>query len=327
MTGRDEHVLSFALEHPWALTRPMGRVVAQIIARHIAGVDASAEIAALVPRTNVPQPVKGSAVAVIPIYGVIAPRMNLLSDFSGGTTFEALTGQLHDALANDAVKTIVFDVDSPGGSVAGATEFAREVLKARAQKPIIAVAQYLCGSAAYWVMSCATELVAAPSAKVGASEVYMLRDDLSEALATAGIKREVIFAGSVKPIGVDDGPLSDDEKAYIKALCETFYSYQVADIAKGRGVTDSTVRSRFSPGRALAAADALAVGMIDKIGTLTETLARVMTTAPAAGARAHTIPKSTTDTTQEPVRATVQDQQADVAWQNARERELLELQL
>jgi ClpP class serine protease len=83
--------------------------------------------------------------------------MNLLSEVSGGTTFEALTKQLQAAVADPDVKTIVFDVDSPGGNVAGASEFAREVLRARATKPIIVQAHHLLASAAYWPMAGATE--------------------------------------------------------------------------------------------------------------------------------------------------------------------------
>jgi signal peptide peptidase SppA len=323
MSRHYDHILSFALEHPWAVTASMRPIIVGILAHRIAGgdPDPAAIQAALVNRKNLPQPAKG-AVAIIPLYGVIAPRMNLLSDYSGGTTFEALTQQLHAAVANADVKTIVFDVDSPGGNVAGATEFAHEVLKARTQKPIIAVAQYLMGSAAYWVMACATEIVAAPSAKVGASEVYALYDDISAALEKEGIKRTLISAGKFKPVGVDGGPLSEADQAHIKALCETFYGYQVADIAKGRGVKESAVRNGFGEGRVVAADEALALGMIDKIGTLADTLARVMTPAPTDPAFT-----SAKATLQEPERATSQEPTSDAQWQNTIDGALLELDL
>src|SRR4051812_25900438 len=106
------HVLSFALEHPWALTPAGCTQVASILARHLAGQDPDPELAALVPKSNRPQPKRGT-VAVIPVYGMIAPRMNLLSEFSGGTTFESLSAQLRAAVADDAIKTIVFDINSP----------------------------------------------------------------------------------------------------------------------------------------------------------------------------------------------------------------------
>jgi signal peptide peptidase SppA len=330
MSRHYEHVLSFALEHPWAVTPSMRPIIAGILARRIAGhdTDPAAIQAALVNRKNLPQPMKGT-VAIIPFYGVVAPRMNLLSEMSGGTTFEALTQQLQAAVANPDVKTVVFDVDSPGGNVAGATEFAREVLKARTVKPIIAVANHLMASAAYWPMACATQIVATPSAKVGANECYALYDDISEALAKKGIKRTLIFAGKFKPEGPDGGPLSDEAQAHIKALCDTFYGYQVADIAKGRGVKESDVRNGFGNGRVVTAADALALGMINSIGTLPETLARLTTPPSATGAAtqlSHTL-DSTVDTAAGASRPPAQDRPSDAHWQNGIDAELLSLDL
>jgi hypothetical protein len=65
MADRYGHILSFALSHPWAIEADMVPVIAGILARHIAGVDARAEIeASLVNRKNLPQPRAGS-VAII----------------------------------------------------------------------------------------------------------------------------------------------------------------------------------------------------------------------------------------------------------------------
>src|SRR5262245_7607516 len=97
------HLVAFALEHPWAITPPMRAVVAEVLARRLAGVDAdeAAVTAALEARATREVPVpSGGNVAVIPIAGVIAPRMNLFTETSGGTTFESLTQQLQAAVAD-----------------------------------------------------------------------------------------------------------------------------------------------------------------------------------------------------------------------------------
>jgi signal peptide peptidase SppA len=266
------HVLGFALDHPWALTPAMCAMVASILARHLGAEDP--EVVGLVPRANLPQAKRGTA-AVIPVYGVIAPRMNLLSEFSGGTTFEALSAQLRAAVEDDTIKTIVLDVDSPGGNVAGATEFAREVLKARERKPIIAQAQFQMASAAYWLAACATEVVAAPSAMVGAIGVYTIYDDVSEALAAIGVKRELIVAGKFKAEGADGGPLTDAARTHLHAIVDAAYGNFVADVAKGRGVSTAAVRSGYGEGRLVGADEALALGLIDRIATLGDTLARL----------------------------------------------------
>lgn len=313
-----EHVLGFALEHPWALTDGMRAIIADILARRIAGVETpQAELDALVNRKNLPQPVRGG-VAIIPFYGVVAPRMNLLSEMSGGTTFDGLSAALREAMANDAVTTIVFDVDSPGGNVAGASEFAAEVRTARATKPIIAQVNHLMASASYWPLANATKIVATRSSMVGAIGVYHLHNDISESLAKMGIKRTVISAGKFKAEGADGGPLSKEALDHIKALAEGAYSRFVDDVAKGRGVKVSDVRNGFGEGRAVDADTALALGMIDDIDTLAGTLAKVLPKAPTGRASA-----SATD----PALAASQEPTPDALWQNDIERALLELDL
>jgi ClpP class serine protease len=193
------HLASFALESPWAITPGMLReVIAPIIAERLNGQQRDAEtIAAAV--ANRPLPLKRAGLpeklAIMRIHGVIAPRMNLLTETSGGTTFETMTKHLRGLVRDSTVGTIIFDVDSPGGNVQGATEFAREVRNAAAKKPVIAVANHTMASAAYWFCAGATEIVATPSAVVGSIGVYTIHEDLSAARAQLGVRREYIAAG------------------------------------------------------------------------------------------------------------------------------------
>lgn len=331
---RYAHVLSFALEHPWAITRPMLAVIAGILAQRISGIETSPEAiqAALVNRKNLPQPRAGS-VAIIPVYGVIAPRANLMSEMSGGTTFEKLSGQLREVMGNAAVKTVVLDIDSPGGNVAGASEFAREVMRARAKKPIVAQIQYTGASAAYWLASAATEIVAAPSASIGSVGVYTSHDDISEALAALGVKRTYIAAGDGKVEGNETEPLSTAALSRLSAIVETAYARMVGDIVKGRGqgLTEAVVRDEWKA-HTYSARDAKTNGMIDAIGTLDETLARVLALSSAPADRAAALALSegfdslpSDDTSQEPVTATDQDRWVEAHWQHGIELALLDL--
>lgn len=339
MNGRYEHVLSFAIAHPWNLMPDMLSVIAGVLARRMAGVDVDrAEIeAALVNRKNLPQPKAGS-VAIIPVYGVIAPRMNLLSEMSGGTTFQRLTGQLREAMADKTIRNIVLDVDSPGGSVAGNAEFAAEVMRARTKKPIVAVAQYTMGSAAYHLAAAATEIVAAPSARVGSIGTFSIHNDLSEALKQLGIKRTFISAGDGKVDGNESAPLSPDAQARMQAAVDEAYGVFVSNVVRGRGqgMTADRVRKDWKA-HVYGSTEALALGMVDKIGTLDETVTRLLAGSPdaedqaAAASFAFTSSfvsatgetASTIDTPQEPARATGQDRLSELEL----ERRLFELQL
>jgi signal peptide peptidase SppA len=320
---RYAHVLSFALTHPWQVAPEMMPVIAGILARHIAGQDSSEEIAAaLVNRKNLPQPRAGS-VAIIPIYGVIAPRMNLFSEYSGGTTFQKLSDQLRQVMGNADVKTIVFDIDSPGGSVAGCQEFAAEVMRARVKKPIIGVGQYLMASAAYRIAAACTEIVAAPSACTGSIGTYWMHEDLSEQLALLGIKRTFVYSGEGKLDGNETEPLSDRAKARRQAAVDEMQGGFVEGVVQGRGkgMTPEKVRNEWKA-FVYSSVQAQSIGMIDSIATLDETVTRLLTASPdAADQRAALDFTSAVDTSQEPARATDQDRRPEADL----ERQLFEL--
>ena len=309
-THRYNRLLSLALQ-PWALTRPMVSVVAHILARHL-GPGERAEVETIIDKRPDAAPSRANGVAIIPLHGVIAPRANLFSDVSGTATFDQATADLREAVARADVGTIVLDWDSPGGSVAGATEFAREVLKARATKPIVSHANFEMCSAAYWTGACATEIVAAPSAMVGSIGVYSIHEDLSEALKLAGVKLTYIAAGKFKIDGNEAEPLSDSARARLKALVEASYARFVGDVAKGRGVSEAVIRSGYGEGTVVNADEALALGMVDRIETLDETVARLLSSAPPVLAlRAQTPPPpAPPDPPHEPARATGHDRRA-----------------
>lgn len=333
MKGRYEHVLGFALQ-PWNCLPEMLSVIAGILAHRIAGIEMeqAAIEAALVNRKNLPQPRVGS-VAVIPIYGVIAPRMNLMSEISGGTTYQKLTSQIREAVADKAVRTIVLDVDSPGGSVQGNAELATEVMRARAKKPIVAQAQYLMGSAAYHIGAAATEIVASPSAHVGGIGTYTLHDDLSEALKQLGIKRTYISAGEGKVDGNSSEPMSEAYHGRATTLVTEAFNHFVGNVVKGRGqgMTADRVKKEWKA-YVYGAEEARSLGMIDQIATLDQTLARLLTESPDAADRqaaellSH--PIAATDQERPPgAAATSQERLAETQWQNRIEAALLELDL
>jgi signal peptide peptidase SppA len=324
VTGSLDRVLAFTLEHPWALTGEMRTVVAEILARHIAGHHATDEELSAAVAARRPKVTGSGGVHVIPIHGVISPRMNMLTNMSGGTTAEGITEDLHAAVAANP-RAIVLDIDSPGGNVAGIHEVAREVLAARAKVPVVAVSNHLMGSAAYWIGSGATEIVGSPSSLVGGVGVYTLYNDISAALDKMGIKRTLIAGGGAyKGEGADGGALTDEALLHRKGIVEGFATQFLTDVAAGRGSDVATVRDTYGQGRVFRAPEALRAGMINRIATLSDTITRLggSVAAPAPVA-ALTTPDVTA---QEPVPATAQEHAAFVEEQLALTRQLYALE-
>jgi signal peptide peptidase SppA len=219
---------------------------------------------------------KGGSVAVIPMTGIISHRMSMMSEISGGGggSTQALTAQFRQALEDGNCKAIVFDVDSPGGSIEGVTELASEIYNARKQKPITAVCNAMAASAAYWLASAAGELVCTPSGQAGSIGCFMIMQEYSQALESEGVKVNIIKAGKYKAEGNPYEPLSADTRAFLQSQCDSFYSMFVKAVAQHRGVAQAAVRDGYGQGRCLLAADALKAGLVDRLATLDDVLAK-----------------------------------------------------
>jgi signal peptide peptidase SppA len=207
----------------------------------------------------------GGSIAVLPLFGVIVPRANLITEFSGGTSCQVFTSLLREAVADPSVGQIVIDIDSPGGSVHGVPELASEIMQARTAKPVIGSVNHTAASAAYWLGSCCSELYVSPSGEAGSIGVWQIHDDTSEALRQQGVKRTLISAGKYKVEGNSFEPLSDEARQYVQSQVNEFYRSFVAAVARGRGVSVERVRSGFGQGRMLLADAAKAEGMVDGI--------------------------------------------------------------
>ena len=222
----------------------------------------------------------GSAIAVIPIRGIISRRTNLLSEIFGWTSIDKLTAQFRGVLRDPSVRAIVFDVDSPGGSVEGVPELAEEIYKSHGQKKSVAVANGMAASAAYWIASAAGECVVIPSGQVGSIGVFIAHEDLSKALEQEGLKVTLVSAGKYKTDGNGIEPLSDSAREDMQAKVNAFYGMFVNSVARGRRASSENVRGGFGQGRMVLAADAVRLGMADRATTLDQVMIRIASGRP-----------------------------------------------
>jgi signal peptide peptidase SppA len=257
----------------WAVRHETLAEITRAMSGDLGSAEIHAEIARLAADAGETSQVGG--VAVIPLRGLLTPRPSLLSVlFGGGGGLMGFRASLRSALAAEEVKSIVIDVDSPGGSTALIAETAAEVRAARRQKPIVAVANTMAASGAYYIASQANELVVTPSGLVGSIGVYVLHADFSKLNERVGVAVTYISAGRFKTEGNEDEPLSDEAREHAQEVVNDLYSMFVNDVAKGRGTTPAQVRNGYGEGRIVTARRAVELGMADRIETLERAVAR-----------------------------------------------------
>lgn len=266
---------------PWAIQQEKLEAMLEILTVHASGGLAADELretarAQYGDRSRPLSSKSGGGIQVLPLYGIISHRMDLMTEMSGGTSTQRFSDQFDAAMTDPSVAAIVLDVDSPGGSVDGTPELAKQIYDARGKgKRIVAVVDTLDASAAYWISSAADEIVTTPSGIVGSIGVFMVHLDESGMDEQLGLKYTLISAGKHKVDGNQYEPLSDDARAALQEQVDEYYGMFTAAVAKHRGVSASRIQNGYGQGRVLTAAQALAAGMVDRIETLEETLTRL----------------------------------------------------
>lgn len=258
---------------------------AKVKAAALAGPEAiRAAVQAYSERPITPQIV--GDLAVIDVCGPLTYKSSWFSYYFGGAAISDLQQQFRLALGDAAVKTIAFRYDSPGGCIDMASEFADEIFAARGKKTIIAVADTMICSCAYWLASQADTIYATQSAQLGAIGVYCEHDDISAMLEKAGIKITLIAHGDNKVDGSPYEPLSDTARAEMKASVDEIGGWFDAAVARGRGVDVATVLKSFGQGKVFRGAKAIKLGLADKAGTFGQVVGKLAKAVPATLARA-----------------------------------------
>lgn len=277
MTGKKTFVLQAFVEKPWAILPSTLSTLEEIVIRHTNGEKLDAqEVQSRIHGATRPPDRRVKSVAVLPLFGSIFPRANLMTEMSGATSAERFSAQFTELLKDPAIDAIILDINSPGGQVGGIPEAANKIFESRGIKPIIAVANHLAASAAYWIGTAADELVVSPSAEVGSIGVFAMHTDWSAALEQDGVKVSFVKAGRYKTAGNPYEPLTDETRAYIQEGVDEVYDQFVSAVARHRGVSVNDVRAGFGEGGLVSARQAVEQGMADRVGTLEETIERLI---------------------------------------------------
>jgi len=280
-----ERIIQAAAGQPWAIDEAKGKAIAEFLAFKASGGHYTAgEVAARISdkRAETMRETPG-ATAVIPMHGVMFQRAGMIDQMSGGVSTEQVGAAIDAAAADEEVKQIILHIDSPGGAVYGTRELASKVIAAKERKTVIAQVDSVAASAAYWVASQATEIAVTPGGDVGSIGVIAIHEDISRRLEAEGITETIISAGKYKAEGNPYEPLDEEARDHIQSRVDEAYRSFCDAVAEGRGVSVDEVEDKYGQGRMLSAQAALRAGMVDRIATYDETVARYVGSRQSAG--------------------------------------------
>ncbi|MGA2232864.1 MAG: signal peptide peptidase SppA [Tepidisphaeraceae bacterium] len=225
-------------------------------------------------------------VAIIPVEGVLA---NVKSGSFLGPSENPLnlfTQELDKAANDSSVKAVVLRVNSPGGAVGTSDTMYDEVLKFRKKtgKPVIASAQEVDASGAYYVSCACDKIVVHPAGIMGSIGVIFEDFDVVGTLNILGIKPEAIKSAPMKDIGSPFKHMTDDERAVLQGLVDSYFARFKGIVFANRPFDNHDELDKIADGRVFTGDDAVKLHLADQVGRLDDAidLARQLAKTPNA---------------------------------------------
>lgn len=175
---------------------------------------------------------------------------------------------------NDSVKGVLLRVNSPGGSIAPSQEMYQAVAALAAEKPVVASYGSVAASGGYYASAPATVIVANPGSITASIGVMAEFVTVTDALEKLGIKPEVLTTGKYKAAGTPMRELTSDQRDQLLGMMLDLHEQFVDDVAKARKMDRDRIAA-IADGRAVTGRQALALGLVDMLGSEQEAFAKL----------------------------------------------------
>ncbi|MDW7652221.1 MAG: signal peptide peptidase SppA [Bacillota bacterium] len=225
----------------------------------------------------------GQAVAVIYLEGAIVAGHGQQAFFASLGGSDAVIRQLEQAKNDPDVGAVVLRINSPGGSAAASQEIYNQALRLKeAGKPLVASFADVAASGGYWIACAADEIVANPASMTGSIGVIMEVTNFVELYEKLGIGSDVIKSGEHKDMGSASRPLDEGERLIMQSMVDDIYEQFLDVVTAGRNLSRDDVRE-LADGRIFTGRQAAKLGLVDRLGDLSDAVDRAGELAGIAG--------------------------------------------
>ena len=209
------------------------------------------------PTRDVSQP----HTAVVEIKGEIASGAEASAD--------AIGASLRAAFEDQGALAVVLLINSPGGSPVQAGIINDEIrrLKAKHQKPVYAVVEESCASAAYYIAVAADKIFVDKASMVGSIGVLMDGFGFTGLMDKLGVERRLMTAGENKGFLDPFSPQTDKQRLFAQSMLDQIHQQFIAVVRAGRGARLKETPETFS-GLFWSGEQAVALGLADQLSNL-----------------------------------------------------------
>ena len=200
----------------------------------------------------------GDKIAVVDTKGVIKDSTTIIE-------------QLLRFKKDKSVKAIVLRIDSPGGAVGPTQEIYEEVKKIREKKKVLVSMGSLAASGGYYIACAADKIIANPGTITGSIGVIIEFGNIEELMKKIGFKSVIIKSGEYKDVMSPFRGITDQEKTILRGVVDSVHNQFIEAVVEGRKLKREDV-AKIADGRIFSGEQAEALGLVDSLGNLQDTI-------------------------------------------------------
>ena len=173
---------------------------------------------------------------------------------------------------DDKVKAVVLRVNSPGGSVLASEQIKEQLDSLKAVKPLIASYGDYAASGGYWISNNCDKIYSDALTLTGSIGVFSIVPEFSKTLKNvAHVNVQSVSSNKHGDLMSCMRPFDADELAYMQKPVAQIYEKFTSVVAEGRDMPVSKV-DEIGQGRVWTGVEALHIGLVDEIGTLSDAI-------------------------------------------------------
>ncbi|MGM9902609.1 MAG: signal peptide peptidase SppA [Enterococcus sp.] len=186
---------------------------------------------------------------------------------SEGYDHENFLKQIKAIEADETVKGIFLEVNSPGGGVYESAEIANLLNEVRTKNnlPMYVGMKNTAASGGYYISAQADKIFASEETVTGSIGVIMSGLNYSGLLEKLGVEDTTVKSGALKDMGSGTRPETKEDQAVLQAYIDNAYQRFVKVVSDGRNKSEVEVK-KVADGRIYDGMQAKEVGLVDEIG-------------------------------------------------------------
>ncbi len=185
---------------------------------------------------------------------------------------------LQEARKDKDVKAVVLRINSPGGNALTSELIWREIELTKKVKPVVVSMGNYAASGGYYIACNANTIYAEANTITGSIGVFGMLPNFTQAANKLGLNVEQVKT-NVNAAGYSPFlPLDDNFRGFAQESVEKIYTTFVNRVAVGRKMSFEQVDA-IGQGRVWSGADAIKIGLVDRIGGMDDAIAKAASLA------------------------------------------------